>query len=49
VNAAGEVVGITTASASLSEQDSGSIGVGFAIPIDHAEQVVEQILAAAGE
>jgi putative serine protease PepD len=47
VDAAGEVVGITTASASLSGQDSGSIGVGFAIPIDSAKQVVARILASA--
>jgi putative serine protease PepD len=47
VNAAGQVVGITTASASLSGQDSGSIGVGFAIPIDSAKQVVAAILASA--
>jgi putative serine protease PepD len=42
VDAEGRVVGITTAGASLS--GSGSIGVGFAIPIDHAQQVVSQIL-----
>jgi putative serine protease PepD len=47
VNADGEVVGITTASASLSSQDSGSIGVGFAIPADQAQQVVDRILASA--
>jgi putative serine protease PepD len=47
VNADGEVVGITTASASLSSQDSGSMGVGFAIPADQAQQVVDQILASA--
>jgi len=47
VNAAGQVVGITTASASLSGQDSGSIGVGFAIPIDSAQQAIARILASA--
>jgi putative serine protease PepD len=43
VNAVGQVVGITTASASLSGQDPGSIGVGFAIPIDQAKQVIAQL------
>ena len=32
VDAAGRVVGITTANASVTEEFSGSIGVGFAIP-----------------
>ena len=32
VNAAGQVVGITTADASVDGRSSGSIGVGFAIP-----------------
>ena len=32
VNAAGQVVGITCANASVDGQSSGSIGVGFAIP-----------------
>jgi S1-C subfamily serine protease len=32
VNAAGQVVGITTANASVDGQSSGSIGVGFATP-----------------
>ena len=39
VNAAGEVVGILTANASVG-QDAGSIGVGFAIPSNQVEQVV---------
>ncbi|MGZ4602696.1 MAG: hypothetical protein ACXV0U_03750 [Kineosporiaceae bacterium] len=29
--------------ASLGGQESGSIGVGFAIPIDHAKQIVDQL------
>ena len=45
VDADGRVVGITTVGASLS--GSGSIGVGFAIPIDHAQQVVAHILGTA--
>lgn len=43
VNAAGQVVGITTANASVSEQSSGSIGVGFAIPSNRVKQVVDQL------
>ena len=41
VNGAGQVVGINTAIASLS-QGSGNIGVGFAIPINHVKQIVNQ-------
>jgi S1-C subfamily serine protease len=40
-------VGITTANASVSGQSSGSIGVGFAIPIDHAKQVINQLMSGA--
>jgi putative serine protease PepD len=47
VNTAGQVVGITTANASVNGQSSGSIGVGFAIPIDHAKQVIDQLMAQA--
>jgi putative serine protease PepD len=47
VNSAGQVVGITTANASVSGQSSGSIGVGFAIPIDHAKQVINQLMSGA--
>ncbi|HSO54089.1 MAG TPA: trypsin-like peptidase domain-containing protein [Actinomycetes bacterium] len=47
VNRAGEVVGITTANASVSGQSSGSSGVGFAIPIDHAKQVINQLMSGA--
>jgi putative serine protease PepD len=43
VDAAGQVVGITTANASLDGQSSGSIGVGFAIPSNRVEQVVNQL------
>jgi putative serine protease PepD len=43
VDAAGRVVGITTANASLDGQSSGSIGVGFAIPGNRVEQVVNQL------
>ena len=43
VNAAGQVVGITTANASADGRSSGSIGVGFAIPSNRVEQVVNQL------
>jgi putative serine protease PepD len=43
VDAAGRVVGITTANASVDGQSSGSIGVGFAIPGNRVEQVVNQL------
>jgi putative serine protease PepD len=42
VNAAGEVVGLLTANATVSE-DAGSIGVGFAIPSNQVMQVVSQL------
>ena len=42
VDTAGRVVGITTAMATAG-QDSGNIGIGFAIPIDTAMAVVTTI------
>ncbi|MFI6510271.1 S1C family serine protease [Streptosporangium sp. NPDC050855] len=44
VNARGEVVGINTAIATLSRRGTGSIGIGFAIPIDRAVPVAERII-----
>jgi putative serine protease PepD len=51
VNAAGEVVGINTAIASVASSDlpgqqsqSGNIGVGFAIPSDTAQRIAKQII-----
>jgi putative serine protease PepD len=49
VNAAGEVVGVNSAIASLSADQfgttqSGSIGLGFAIPINEAERIAMQII-----
>jgi putative serine protease PepD len=50
VNARGEVVGINSAIATLGAggpfggQQGGSIGVGFAIPIDEAKSVAEEII-----
>jgi putative serine protease PepD len=43
VDAAGRVVGITTANASVTNQSSGSIGVGFAIPSNQVAQVVDRL------
>jgi putative serine protease PepD len=47
VNGAGQVVGIATANAGVNGQSSGSIGVGFAIPIDHAKQVIDRLIGQA--
>jgi putative serine protease PepD len=44
VNASGQVVGINTAIATTSDS-GGNIGVGFAIPIDKAMQVANQLRA----
>jgi putative serine protease PepD len=43
VNTAGQVIGINVAIATTG-QDSGSIGVGFAIPINTAKSIVDQIV-----
>ena len=43
VDAAGRVVGIATANASVSAESSGSIGVGFAIPSNRVMQVVNRL------
>ena len=47
VNADGEVVGINTAIASLAQgttSQGGNIGVGFAIPIDTARDIAQQLI-----
>ncbi|MCW2542832.1 MAG: peptidase and chymotrypsin/Hap, partial [Frankiales bacterium] len=47
VDAAGRVIGINSAIASLGatvDTQSGSIGVGFAIPIDEARSIAEQLI-----
>lgn len=44
VNAAGELIGVNVAIASAS-QDSGSIGVGFAIPSNYAQRVAKELIA----
>jgi putative serine protease PepD len=43
VDTSGHVVGINVAIATASEQDSGSIGVGFAIPADTATSVINEL------
>lgn len=48
VDAAGRLVGINSAIASLggsSSSQSGSIGIGFAIPVDTARMIAEQLIA----
>ncbi len=42
VNSRGEVVGINTA---IFSQSGGSVGIGFAIPIDEAKTILPQLLA----
>ncbi|WP_211254355.1 S1C family serine protease [Knoellia sinensis] len=44
VNLDGQVVGVNTAIATLSGRASGSIGIGFAVPIDRAVDVAEDII-----
>ncbi|MFD1213459.1 S1C family serine protease [Arthrobacter sp. GCM10027362] len=44
VNTAGELIGVNVAIASSSE-DSGSIGVGFAIPSNYAHRVAQELIA----
>jgi putative serine protease PepD len=49
VNAVGEVIGVNSAIASLGQsaggEQSGSIGLGFAIPINQAKRVAEEIIS----
>jgi putative serine protease PepD len=45
VDGAGRVIGVNSAIATLSFGTAGSIGLGFAIPIDQARRTVEQIIA----
>lgn len=45
VNAKGEIIGVNVAIASSgSDEDSGSIGVGFAIPIDYAKRIANELI-----
>jgi putative serine protease PepD len=45
VDTSGHVIGINVAIATASTEDSGSIGVGFAIPADTATSVIKQLEA----
>jgi serine protease Do len=45
VNALGEVVGINTFIFTGSDNNRGSIGIGFAIPIDRARRVSKELIA----
>jgi putative serine protease PepD len=47
VDTSGHVIGLNVAIATASEQDSGSIGVGFAIPADTATSVLKTLEAQA--
>jgi S1-C subfamily serine protease len=47
VNANGEVVGVNTAIATI-DGNGGSIGIGFAIPIEQAQQVADGIIRQSG-
>ncbi|MHA7269898.1 S1C family serine protease [Arthrobacter sp. HLT1-20] len=49
VNSSGQVIGVnvaiaSTGSSSSASSQSGNIGVGFSIPIDHAKRVAEEII-----
>ena len=44
VDSTGAVVGINTAIRSLGEGEGGSIGLGFAIPIDDAREIAEELI-----
>jgi serine protease Do len=45
VNALGEVIGINTFIYTGSSQNKGSIGIGFAIPIERARRVAEELIS----
>ena len=43
-NLQGQVVGMNTAIATVGEASAGSIGIGFAVPIDRAVTIARQII-----
>ncbi len=49
VNGAGEVIGVNSFIVTGGSQQQGSIGIGFAIPVNKVKQVIEQLKATAGE
>lgn len=44
VNMNGELIGINSAIASMGSGSSGSIGLGFAIPVDQARRIADQLI-----
>jgi putative serine protease PepD len=49
VNTAGQVIGINVAIATASQQDSGSVGLGFAIPASTVTSIVKQLETQVGQ
>ena len=45
VNCAGQLVGVPTAGAAVPNSGGGSIGLGFAIPVDLAKSIADEIIA----
>ena len=45
VNCAGQLVGVPTAGATVPNSGGGSIGLGFAIPVDLAKSITDEIIA----
>lgn len=45
VNCAGQLVGVPTAGAAVPNSAGGSIGLGFAIPVDLAKSIADEIIA----
>jgi putative serine protease PepD len=45
VNCEGQLVGVPTAGAAVPNSGGGSIGLGFAIPVDLAKRIAEEIIA----
>jgi putative serine protease PepD len=45
VNCEGQLVGVPTAGAAVPDSGGGSIGLGFAIPVDLAKRIAEEIIA----
>jgi putative serine protease PepD len=49
VNTAGQVIGINVAIATASQQDSGNVGLGFAIPSNTVTTIIKQLEAKVGQ
>jgi len=48
VNCEGQLVGVPTAGAAVPNSGGGSIGLGFAIPVDLAKRIAEEIITTGG-